>query len=228
MDVNTDKAKQSCVLVFVKYPERGQVKSRLAAEFDENATTELYRCFVEDLLLMLMEKKISISICYTPADALNKFRKWLGTKHRYVPQHGNNLGMRMKNGCLAAFTRGYENVVLIGSDSPDLPGSFIDTAFQNLKENDVVIGPCPDGGYYLIGFSQHSFFPSVFRDIKWGTEDVFSCTLKKLQSRKLKVYVMPLWNDIDTFDDLWDLYLRNKDKDFNTLKTMSLLSKYFK
>ena len=226
--METKNSKSNCVLFFVKYPERGQVKSRLATEFDERITIKLYRSFVEDLLLMLTNMNHPIMICYSPPDAFDKFRTWLGAQHQYVPQRGSSLGNRMENGFLAAFTAGYEHVIIIGSDSPDLPSHLIATAFQKLKEHDVVIGPCPDGGYYILGFSKLSYFPSVFRDIKWSTEEVFSSTLKKLREGKLDVHVMPTWSDVDTLDDLYELFIRNKDKEFNTSGTMSLLSKYFK
>ena len=129
----------------------------------------------------------------------------LGPEYRYLPQRGRDLGERMKNGFLDTFTRGFEKVVLIGSDIPDLPLSFVEEAFTSLSEMDAVIGPSFDGGYYLIGFTKGAFLPRVFEGIAWGTEKVFKSTIQILTDEKRKLYVLPRWRDIDTIEDLKDL-----------------------
>jgi len=119
-----------------------------------------------------------------------------------MPQHGRDLGERMKNGFLDGFAKGYKRVVLIGSDIPDLPKNSIEEAFQSLEETDAVIGPAFDGGYYLIGFRQSAFSSQVFEEINWGTATVFDETMKKLKRLRRSVHTLPRLRDIDTVEDL--------------------------
>lgn len=217
----------NCVLFFIKYPEEGKVKSRLSVEVDEATVVHLYRNFVVDLLQMLQTTIFTIIICYYPNDKIEKFKQWLGQNY-YLPQHGENLGERMKNCFKEIFSRGYKNAVIIGSDSPDLPCSFIEMAFDSLKEHDVVIGPCFDGGYYLLGLTQHSFSSKIFDGIKWGTETVFQETIEKLKHMGFKIHLLPIWRDVDTLRDLLELFRKNQDNKFSSSKTMAFLSKFVK
>lgn len=223
---NINKSPNSCVLFFIKYPKKGQVKSRLSAEFDETLTVELYKKFVYDLLTMLDKTNVTIVICYNPKDALDKFTMWLGSHYHYLPQKGENLGQRMKNSFIDVFVNNFERAIIIGSDSPDLPSNYINDAFSSLKTHDVVIGPCLDGGYYLIGFSQNSFLSRAFEGIHWSTESVFSETMNMLNNEGLKIHILPKWSDVDTLSDLRELFKRNQEEEFSSSETMSFLSKY--
>jgi rSAM/selenodomain-associated transferase 1 len=214
----------SCVLFFLKYPEKGRVKSRLSAEFDETLTIKLYKKFVHDLLTMLDKTSSTIVICYYPKDALDKFTMWLGSHHYYLPQKGDDLGQRMKNSFIDAFANKFEPAIIIGSDSPDLPLDYINEAFSSLKTHDVVIGPCHDGGYYLIGFTQNSFLPKAFDGIHWSTESVFAETMNIMINEGLKIHTLPKWSDVDTLSDLKALFKRNQKTDFSSSETISFLS----
>ncbi len=194
------------VLFFVKYPKLGLVKRRLSYKIEEKLVLNIYRNFVEDLLKMLNKTDYSVIICYHPKDTINDFKKWLGEKYQYIPQIGNNLGERLKNSFIKGFGLGYKKLTVIGSDSPDLPEKIIYESFQSLKNNDSVIGPCEDGGYYLIGFNDNSFLPEVFDNIPWSTNVVYNKTISILDKSKYKVHVLPIWYDIDTIDDLISIY----------------------
>lgn len=216
------------ILFFVKYPILGKVKSRLSVEFDENLVVILYKKFVEDLLSMLNRSKFPILICYHPTGSIENFQKWLGNTYKYIPQNGNDLGERLENCFQKGFNIGFERLIVIGSDSPDLPQTIINDSFQILDDYDSVIGPCEDGGYYLLGFTYQSFFPEVFHGINWSTSTVYEKTMKILKEKTLKNYVLPQLNDVDTIDDLKNLYLRNKDTKFKKSKTMKFLEQYFR
>jgi len=211
------------VLFFIKYPFLGEVKSRLSIEFEENLTATLYKTFVEDLLMMLKRTKYPVLVCYYPPNVLNEFQEWLGNNYRYLPQNGDDLGERLKNSFIQGFKLEFKKLIVIGSDSPDLPERIIKEAIQKLNEYDTVIGPCKDGGYYLIGFTNKSYSPSVFEGITWSTSSVFEKTIKILNSKALQSYILELWSDVDTFDDLKNLYLRNVETNFKTSKTMNFL-----
>jgi rSAM/selenodomain-associated transferase 1 len=221
------KSKDNGILFFVKYPKTGYVKSRLSNQIDKKFVVTLYKNFVEDTLEKLKDLDCDILICFDPPEKLEYFKRWFGKKYQYLPQSGENLGERMKNCFAKGFDLGYEKLVVIGSDSPDLPNTIIKDAFDKLNRNDCVIGPCKDGGYYLLGFTKHQFSPNVFYGIPWSTKQVFEKTMDLLKNNSLKIYELPKWQDVDTFDDLTDLYLRNKKSAFKKSKTLLFLNEYF-
>ena len=214
----------SCVLLFVKYPEEGRVKTRLSNELDAAIAVELYRNFVMDLLSMLDETGIPFQIVYSPESSQGKFVEWLGSKYFYMPQQGDDLGRRMKNALTRTFERGSGRAVVIGSDSPNLPVELIHEAFSSLETHDAVIGPSADGGYYLIGFNSNTLLPEAFEGIQWSTNAVFRTTIARLEGARLNIHKLPEWRDVDTFDDLRDMFLRNRNKSFRSSKTMSYIT----
>jgi rSAM/selenodomain-associated transferase 1 len=191
-----------CLLFFVKYPETGKVKSRLASVIGNDLAAKLYRGLIMQMLSTLKTGDFPFYICFHPKNALKGLKEWLGNKHHYIPQKGKELGERMRNGFIEAFSMGHKRVVLIGSDIPDLPLEFIERAFTSLATKDVVIGPAYDGGYYLIGFKDRTFSPQIFEGIVWGTGNVFDETMQPLKKLGQKVHVLPYQRDIDTVDDL--------------------------
>jgi len=172
----------------------------------------LYKRFLLEMLSTLNKGTFLFYLCLYPADALEGLRKWLGQDYLYMPQQGEDLGERMKNGFMEALAMKFKRVVLIGSDIPDLPLEFIEEAFTSLQEKDVVIGPSLDGGYYLIGFTDKKFSPQAFKGIPWGTERVFEETMKILEREGLTVHTLQPQRDIDTVEDLRIRELQRKRK----------------
>jgi hypothetical protein len=115
--------------------------------------------------------------------------------------------------------------VLIGTDIPDITAAVIEEAFVSLKNHDAVIGPAPDGGYYLIGFNATTRYAAVFRDIAWGSHTVFDETIKILRAQGFGVHILPLWRDIDRPEDLRFLVKKNKNTAFRHSKTVRYLTK---
>lgn len=213
----------SCVLLFAKSPTNGQVKTRLAAEIGEDFTLGLYKRFVEDLISLVENLDVHLELCFYPPHTRLNFSEWLGEQYCYTPQVGDNLGERLKNAFDSAFEEDFSKVVAIGSDSPDLPEEFLRLAFKELESHDAVIGPCSDGGYYLIGFSRTSFLPVAFDGIAWSTSAVCKQTVEILKRHKLKIYLLPEWYDVDTRSDLEKLIARNKDTAFVQSKTAAFI-----
>ncbi len=191
-----------CVLFFIKNPEKAKVKTRLASAVGERAAVKLYRQFLLEMLSTLNRGTFLFYIYFQPHNSLNDLKNWLGEDYLYMPQIGENLGERMKNAFIEAFAMKFKRVLLIGSDIPDLPLEFIDTAFEYLNHGEVVIGPSVDGGYYLIGFRNDMFLPRTFEKIPWSTDKVFNETMKILENEKLTVYALEPLRDIDTVEDL--------------------------
>jgi len=202
------KLDDRCLLFFVKNPEKGKVKSRLATVIGGDSAVRLYKNLVAQMLATLKGGTFPLYVCFFPKNAQKSTKNWLGTEYRYIPQNGKDLGERMRNGFTEAFEMGFKRVVLIGSDIPDLPLAFIEGAFITLNESDVVIGPAFDGGYYLIGFKDKTFSPQVFEGMAWGTQTVFDETVKKLKRFRRAVHTLPYQRDIDTAEDL--NYLKEK------------------
>ena len=215
----------NCIVMFVKSPTAGQVKTRLAAEIGKDAAVGLYKCFVEDLISTVGTLDVGLRLCFHPPETKLLFLQWLGEQHGYIPQKGDDLGERLKNALTDAFEQGFSKVVAIGSDSPDLPASFLRQAFEGLDSHDAVVGPSSDGGYYLIGFSADSFAPGAFDGIAWSTSAVFSQTQRVLKAHGLGVHVLPQWHDVDTPADLYGLIARNENTSFAFSRTLAYIRK---
>jgi len=190
------------LLFFIKNPEKGKVKTRLASAVGDEIAVKLYRRFLLEMLSTLNRGTFLFYLCFHPENSLSDLKSWLGDDYLFMPQQGADLGERMKNGFIDAFAMNFKRVVLIGSDIPDLPLEFIEEAFSSLQEKDVVIGPSFDGGYYLIGFKDKNFSFRVFEGIPWSTERVFEETIKVLEQEGLTVHTLQPLRDIDTIDDL--------------------------
>lgn len=212
------------ILLFVKAPIRGQVKSRLAAVLGPDAALDLHRNFVVDIMESIEKSGIPFRVCYHPPDAGETMKHWLGAHLPYMPQEGNDLGERMERAFGRAFSEGVSRAVLVGSDIPDLPTAMFTDAFRALNSHDAVIGPALDGGYYLIGFNKDTDFPGVFSGIEWSTGDVFSRTMQAFEHAGKRVHQLPFWRDMDTIDDLKDLMTRNSFGSFSRSRTMNSLS----
>ena len=201
-----------CLLFFIKNPEKGKVKTRLASAIGDKTAVKLYKRFLLEMVFTLNRGTFLFYLCYSPENSLSELKHWLGDHYLYMSQGGENLGEKMKNGFVEAFSMSFKRVVLIGSDIPDLPLEFIEEAFTSLREKDVVIGPSFDGGYYIIGFKDKTFSPLVFDGIHWSTESVFEKTLKGLKQEGLTVHTLQPLRDIDTVGDLRIRDLRKKGR----------------
>jgi hypothetical protein len=214
-----------CVILFVKAPEMGQVKTRLASSLGGERVLDLYRCFVEDTLAMLVRGGFRLFIFFAPPASRSHIAAWLGERYALIPQNGEDLGERMRNAFQKTFAMGFDAALILGSDSPDLPDRIIDEALAALEDHDAVLGPARDGGYYLIGFRKESFLPRTFQGIPWSTRDVFARTMAILKEAGLGVYILPLWQDVDSVEDLRSLAMRNIGTAFGKSSTMTWIGK---
>lgn len=209
-----------CLIVFLKYPEIGGVKSRLAATIGERHASYVYRQFVYDLLDSLTAENYGLRLFFSPPDRRCAITEWLGSSLSYEPQTGDDLGERMKNAFEKSFADGFRSTILIGSDIPDLPAEIIDQGFAALKGDGCVIGPSFDGGYYLIGFKAETFSPDVFADIPWSTDNVLNETRRVLEKQGRSIALLPSWRDVDGYEDLIALMERNRHTAFAQSRTI--------
>ncbi|MCG6894225.1 MAG: TIGR04282 family arsenosugar biosynthesis glycosyltransferase [Desulfobacteraceae bacterium] len=192
------------VLVFLRSPRQGRVKTRLARHLGPKLTLALYRCFVEDLLGTLAAIGVPTTVCFFPQRDEERVRSWLGSNHGFQPQQGGHLGERMAGAFQQAFDadRRLQRAVLVGTDVPDLPGGVIQEAFKALCTTDAVLGPAYDGGYYLVGFQRSGFCPGVFQDVAWGTPTVLGDSLAALDDAGCRYRLLRRWRDVDNRGDL--------------------------
>ena len=213
-----------CLVVFVRDPEPGKVKTRLAKVYGEPFAAELYGYFVDDLLEALAPGSYHLEVAFTPAERDLEIRRRFGNRFSYTPQEGDGLGERMEKSFRSCFTKAFSTAILIGSDFPDLTAEVIERAFQAMVNGqDAAVGPAFDGGYYLIGFRADTFDPAVFNGMPWGEKSVFEKTLNRLHAREFRVHQAPTWHDIDTEGDLADLRARHGNTAFSGSRTMAFL-----
>ncbi len=201
------------LVVVAKAPVAGQVKTRLHPELSPAEATALYRCFIEDRIAEIGRlQNIDLAIAYAPADAKNYFTSFISNGFQLFAQCGEGLGQRLNNIFVDRLAAGYDAVVIIDSDTPDLPCEIVQLSFQLLTADraDAVFGPCYDGGYYLVGLRRPQ--PRLFEQIPWSTDQVLPQTLAIAAAAGLQVKLLPSWNDLDTFPDLLDYYLRHRDQ----------------
>ena len=186
----------TCAVLFAKKPVPGTVKTRLQSHLSASEATRLYEAMLLDCATALHETQAAAKVvAFAPAhaeDALHTLLAPIGT-FEYVPQPEGELGQRMESLMQWAFTRA-ERVVLVGSDSPSLPASYIDEGIALLHEKEVVLGPSTDGGYYLVGRQKGE--SRIFQDVAWSTGMVFEQTLARLGTQTLGL--LPPWYDVDT------------------------------
>jgi rSAM/selenodomain-associated transferase 1 len=190
-------------MVVAKEPSVGRTKTRLSPPLRSQQATDLYRCLLLDTLeLMRRVKGVQPIVAYLPPEAGPFFRRFVPPGFDFVPQVGADLGERLDNVLTYCLQGGYHQAVVMDSDSPTLPVAYLRQAFRELGDPnvDVVLGPCDDGGYYLIGLK--SPCSALFRGIVMSTSTVVTETLARAQEQGLRAARLPRWYDVDTYEDL--------------------------
>jgi len=192
----------SKLIIFAKAPIAGTVKTRLQPQYSAQNAARLQEYFILKTVEMASNlKKVDIELRCAPDDSHLVFQR---CHHDYQietkSQHGVDLGERMKNALAEALTE-HSQAVVIGTDCPDITPAYLNEAFLKLENGvDAVIGPALDGGYVLLGL--RSFSPSLFENIDWGTEKVFSATKNNLRLLNWGWNELNTLRDIDTPEDL--------------------------
>ncbi len=188
------------LIIFTRFPQAGTTKTRLIPALGAEGAATLQRQMTEHTLQQAKACRnrsgLTLEIHFQGGDHA-AMAQWLGP-HSFKPQASGSIGERMSQAFTSTFANAMASVVLIGTDCPELTEDILHQAFLALRENDIVLGPALDGGYYLIGLNEPS--PFLFRDIAWGTASVLEQTLAKANS--LKVSQLATLHDIDRPQDL--------------------------
>ena len=199
---------KNLLIVFAKNIKLGKVKTRLAKTIGNQEAFAIYKILVDKTEEATKHLPVDKHIYFSDEIISTKWPNDFKTV-----QKGVDLGERMKNAFKDGFDKGYINIILIGSDLPDISESILTNAFEILKTNDTVFGPAEDGGYYLVGMKQ--LYNCVFDNKAWSTASLLHDTIQELKSENNSFELLEMLNDIDTFEDLktstiYKTYLHDK------------------
>jgi rSAM/selenodomain-associated transferase 1 len=206
-----EEARRELVLVFVRPPRSGEVKTRLAATVGDQAALAVYRWLAERTLQALTRSPRAWAVRAVVAGEVNALGGWRALVDEVRAQSEGDLGVRMKEAMGAALREGYERVVIVGTDCPALDAATVRAAMEALREVPAVIGPALDGGYYLIGGREALL---VFDGVRWSTEVVAAETRARLAQARLPWRELPAAADIDRAEDLCHLTAREDCPDW--------------
>jgi len=199
--IKKNKMKKSSLIIFVRYPVKRKVKTRLARDTNDEFSYDFYKICTEEIIKQARGlKSFNKYLFYTGAEEKEKIMSWAGPKFLYALQEGNNLGSRMLNAFELVFSHYAGKAIIIGSDIPDINPDIIYEADKQLDNADIVIGPSEDGGYYLLGMKK--VYKELFENIDWSSNSVYNSTVETANKLNLKTIELKMLRDIDTKRDL--------------------------
>ena len=201
-DKSNNRAGITALVVFIRFPHVGKVKSRLALSLGAEKAAIFYRLCAEQIFgeFSMVSGEVKRYIFFSDRNDESEIKQWAGPRFCFSPQAEGNLGTRLKQAFHQMFDRGMRQVIIMASDVPDLTADVINDAISTLARHDVVLGPSHDGGYYLVGMKRPH--DDLFNDIPWSMEYVFKQTMMAIDKLDLSVGCLPLLRDIDTETDL--------------------------
>jgi rSAM/selenodomain-associated transferase 1 len=186
------------LIIFVKNPEKGKVKTRLAKDIGDDQALHVYQRLLQ--YTKGVTKGLNSEKLVYYSDFIDNNDLWDNMTFEKRLQQGSDLGERMQNAFAEAFAHGQKRVLIIGSDCAELETHMIKEAFAVLENNEVVIGPAKDGGYYLLGMK--TFYPTLFENKPWSSENVLMDTINDLKKLNASYYLLKTLSDIDHAADL--------------------------
>jgi rSAM/selenodomain-associated transferase 1 len=191
------------VIIFARLPVEGKVKTRLASTLGDEFALKFYKACSQHIFnecRKIAKKETSIYITFPAEDDNKHMIEWAGNDFRFFPQHGKDIGIKMQSAFKMVFSEGIKKAILIGTDIPDISSEVLLQALKALDNNEVVIGPAKDGGFYLVGMKR--LYESLFERNDWGTNKVFTGTLNQLRINNINYELTPEFYDIDTEENL--------------------------
>jgi rSAM/selenodomain-associated transferase 1 len=200
----------TALFIFLRFPLPGKVKTRLAQSLGKNKAAWFYRLCADAILseIRRLPEDVKKYVFYTDQTDEPEIRRWVGPEFTIVVQEGEDLGQRLKNAFGSVFNEEMQKVIAVASDVPDLSADIMNKSIEALDKSDVVIGPCYDGGYYLLGMKR--LHDELFSGISWSTEHVYRQTLAASNRSGLNVGQIQTLMDIDTEEDIYKWSRANK------------------
>ena len=195
---------KKALIVFTRNPELGKCKTRLAATIGDQSALDVYRFLLDHTVKITGPLRADVYVYYS--EKIKEIDIWDTTVFRKKQQQGHDLGAKMQNAFTEVLHMGYQKAIIIGSDMYDITTQDLEDAFSTLEDNNFVIGPAQDGGYYLLGMKHLK--PPLFKNKKWGTNTVLGDTLKDLELENLAILAEK--NDVDYYEDIKDIAVFKK------------------
>ncbi|MDY0235398.1 MAG: TIGR04282 family arsenosugar biosynthesis glycosyltransferase [Gudongella sp.] len=217
----------NALILMSRVPIPGKTKTRLMDILSGKECADLHVNFLRDLVSTFecLKENIDIYMTYAPENPIELIESIIPDFISCFPQEGQDLGDRMYNAISKVFSLGYEKVILIGSDVPQLLGIDILAAFNILEGCDLVLGPTYDGGYYLVGMNKA--YKRIFSiDKKWGAKSVLEATIEIANDINLSVGLANKYRDIDTSDDLFKFIDKYRDNNLVAPNTINFLKEW--
>ena len=193
----SERSKDALILM-VKNPVAGKVKTRLAKDLGNEQALEVYQALLQQTAKVASEVPADRFVFYSDVvDRNDLFRQELFRKYT---QCGGDLGVRMEYAFSIPFKNEYKRAVIIGADCPDLDAATISEAFSRLDDHDFVLGPAADGGYYLLGMKKWHRWR--FAGQPWSQPELLESTRQTIGSHNMTLAELKTLNDIDTLEDL--------------------------
>ena len=193
------------LILFVKNPELGKVKTRLAKSIGDEKALAIYFKLLSNAYQMTETLRCDVAIYYSKF--IDSEDYWDNNKYDKYIQTGETLGDKMHNAIAHSLDMGYKKVSLVGSDIYDLTAEIIHDSFGKLDTHDVALGPAEDGGYYLIGMKRPN--KNIFKLEQWSTTEVLNETIEMIKKEGLSYAPTATLNDIDNLEDLKRTPLKN-------------------
>jgi len=190
------------IICFTRVPRPGQTKTRLLPVLTPEQCAQLHWAFLKDLAEIYRQLDAHLFVAYVPDPDWEQLKS-IFPPAGYLTQKGADLGEKMYRAIRKVLDLGYSSVILTGSDLPRMTKEHLESGFVALEENDMVIGPTSDGGYYLIGMKKPN--REIFRVEGYGGSTVFESTLAAAKNAGLTVGLARSCDDVDTPEDLWNL-----------------------
>lgn len=188
---------KSALIIFQKNSILGKVKTRISIDVGDEAAMEIYQQLVRhthDVCGSVPVQKFLFYSDFIPDD-ISGFSK----DYQFEVQSGNDLGSRMENAFQKLFAKGYEKIIILGTDCGELQSRIVVQAFECLDTHEVVIGPARDGGYYLLGMKK--MIADLFKEIPWSSEKVLFMTMEKLERQNISYELLEILSDVDRIED---------------------------
>lgn len=188
----------NALIIFIKNPVKGKVKTRLAITIGDDMALAIYQKLLKHTLNIVEHIAADKFIFFS--DAIDESIGYSNTPVHKVVQSGNDLGEKMKSAFVQLFKTGYKRITIIGTDCPGITANILEGAFSKLNNSDVVIGPANDGGYYLLGIKE--MYNYLFEKIAWSTSAVLHSTIERCKTNNLSYCLLTALSDVDEEEDL--------------------------
>lgn len=196
---------QDALIIFIKNPVKGLVKTRLAKDLGDDKALQIYHKLCDLTRNSALGFRGDKYLFYS--DEIVFHDAWNEGNFIRQKQEGKDLGERMANAFETVFKKGSVRVLIIGSDCPYLKSQHLFQAINKLHDFDCVVGPAVDGGYYLLGLKK--MIPELFMEKSWSTQKLLEETIQTLKTRNHTIFIMDTLEDVDD-NASWERYLAGR------------------